>query len=235
MQVLRELRALAEELGVEDRVVFLTNVTDAQRCGTSCLQCLVTPHTISCLAGAWRVGKSLRRGSPLDGCCRCCVTLRRQHTSACTNWSTYASLVQLARPCALPTLLHVALLTAQTAACRRALIDASKGMIYTPQNEHFGIVPLEAMARGCPVVACNSGGPLETVVHTQTGFIAEPTALCFANAMVLLLTLKADAAAEMRAAARARVRDAFSRQTFARSWRAVLAGEALVDAVKKVA
>lgn len=29
---LRELRALAEELDLEDRVVFLTNVTEAQRC-----------------------------------------------------------------------------------------------------------------------------------------------------------------------------------------------------------
>ena len=31
LQVLRELRALAEELGVEDRVVFLKNVTESQR------------------------------------------------------------------------------------------------------------------------------------------------------------------------------------------------------------
>lgn len=33
----RELRALAEELGVEDRVVFLRNVTDSQRCGLPAL------------------------------------------------------------------------------------------------------------------------------------------------------------------------------------------------------
>ena len=106
-------------------------------------------------------------------------------------------------------------------------------MVYTPQNEHFGIVPLEAMARGCPVIACNSGGPLETVVHTQTGFTAEPTALCFANAMVLLLTMKTDAAAQMRVTAQARVRDCFSRLSFARRWGAVLAGEPLSDVGKK--
>jgi alpha-1,3/alpha-1,6-mannosyltransferase len=32
------------------------------------------------------------------------------------------------------------------------------------QDEHFGIVPLEAMAAHKPVIACNSGGPVETVV-----------------------------------------------------------------------
>jgi alpha-1,3/alpha-1,6-mannosyltransferase len=117
--------------------------------------------------------------------------------------------------------------------CRRALIDACKGMIYTPENEHFGIVPLEAMARGCPVVACNSGGPLETILHTETGFLSEPTAQGFANAMVLLLTRKADAAEGMRAAARKWVGIKFSRPVFAQSWRKVLAGEALTDAGKQ--
>ncbi len=47
-------------------------------------------------------------------------------------------------------------------------------MLYTPQNEHFGIVPIEAMAAGRPVVACSSGGPLESVVEGVTGLLRKP-------------------------------------------------------------
>ncbi|BBH03001.1 UDP-Glycosyltransferase superfamily protein, partial [Prunus dulcis] len=41
------------------------------------------------------------------------------------------------------------------------------------QDEHFGIVPLEAMAAHKPVIACNSGGPVETVKDGATGFLCE--------------------------------------------------------------
>lgn len=34
----------------------------------------------------------------------------------------------------------------------------------TLDNEHFGIVPLESMYVGTPVIAVASGGPLETIV-----------------------------------------------------------------------
>jgi alpha-1,3/alpha-1,6-mannosyltransferase len=37
------------------------------------------------------------------------------------------------------------------------------------QDEHFGIVPLEAMAARLPVIACDSGGPTESVDHQVTG------------------------------------------------------------------
>ena len=44
-------------------------------------------------------------------------------------------------------------------------------LVYTPQNEHFGIVPLEAMLAGVPVLAADTGGPLETVEDGETGWL----------------------------------------------------------------
>ena len=43
-----------------------------------------------------------------------------------------------------------------------------------PWYEPFGIVPVEAMACGRPVVATAVGGQLDTVVHEQTGLLVRP-------------------------------------------------------------
>ncbi|MBX9741366.1 MAG: glycosyltransferase [Beijerinckiaceae bacterium] len=40
-----------------------------------------------------------------------------------------------------------------------------------PGEEDFGMVPVEAMASGRPVIAFNRGGATETVVHDSTGFL----------------------------------------------------------------
>lgn len=40
--------------------------------------------------------------------------------------------------------------------------------------EGFGMIQLEAMACGKPVVSINVGGPKDTIVHGKTGFLAEP-------------------------------------------------------------
>jgi glycosyltransferase involved in cell wall biosynthesis len=46
--------------------------------------------------------------------------------------------------------------------------------LFTPQNEDWGIVPLEAMAHAKPVIANARGGPLESIVDGKTGFLLEP-------------------------------------------------------------
>jgi glycosyltransferase involved in cell wall biosynthesis len=48
------------------------------------------------------------------------------------------------------------------------LYEGCKALIF-PQEEDFGIVPLEAMAAGKPVIAYRAGGALETIVEGETG------------------------------------------------------------------
>jgi glycosyltransferase involved in cell wall biosynthesis len=60
------------------------------------------------------------------------------------------------------------------------------GVLFTPFNEDWGIVPIEAMAFGKPVIAVNRGGPRETVVHGVTGFLEEPEDGAFARRMAEL-------------------------------------------------
>ncbi|CAJ0607070.1 unnamed protein product [Cylicocyclus nassatus] len=67
------------------------------------------------------------------------------------------------------------------------LLRRSLAVLYTPHNEHFGIVPIEAMYVGTPVIAVNSGGPKESIVHLETGLLAEQTAEAFAEHMAMLL------------------------------------------------
>ncbi|KAL4443057.1 hypothetical protein ABPG77_008548 [Micractinium sp. CCAP 211/92] len=95
---------------------------------------------------------------------------------------------------------------------RALLLAACVGVLYTPQREHFGIVPLEAMAAGRPVVACNSGGPTESVADGATGFLRPPEAPAWADAMAALL--ENGVAARMGAAARQHVQAKFSRTAF---------------------
>jgi len=63
------------------------------------------------------------------------------------------------------------------------LLKNSTCLLYTPSNEHFGIVPIEAMFMKLPVIACNSGGPLETVDHEVTGYLCESDPKAFGKAM----------------------------------------------------
>src|SRR5439155_1765393 len=68
-----------------------------------------------------------------------------------------------------------------------ALYDRCYALVFPSLNEDWGIVPLEAMAHGKPVLAVNSGGPTESVVDGETGFLLEPSAAAFATKMTWLV------------------------------------------------
>jgi len=49
------------------------------------------------------------------------------------------------------------------------LYASAKALLYPVEDEDFGIVPVEAMMAGVPVIAHRSGGPKETIVDGKTG------------------------------------------------------------------
>jgi len=74
----------------------------------------------------------------------------------------------------IPTDIEVLFLLSVPNQLKSMLLNSARLLVYTPSNEHFGIVPLEAMLAEVPVLAANSGGPLETVVDGRTGWLRPP-------------------------------------------------------------
>jgi glycosyltransferase involved in cell wall biosynthesis len=72
--------------------------------------------------------------------------------------------------------------------------NAASLVVYAPLREPFGLVALEAMACGVPVVAVREGGISETVVHEQTGLLVERNEDEFAQAIARILDRPAFAA-----------------------------------------
>ncbi|KAF2226892.1 glycosyltransferase family 4 protein [Elsinoe ampelina] len=54
---------------------------------------------------------------------------------------------------------------------KQELLDSACLLIYTPRNEHFGIVPVEGMLHEVPVLAADEGGPTESIVDEMTGWL----------------------------------------------------------------
>ncbi|XP_004711130.1 alpha-1,3/1,6-mannosyltransferase ALG2 isoform X1 [Echinops telfairi] len=109
---------------------------------------------------------------------------------------------------------HVTFLRSFSDTQKISLLHSCMCVLYTPSNEHFGIVPLEAMYMQCPVIAVNSGGPLESILHNVTGFLCEPDPVRFSEAMAKFIH-QPSLRATMGLAGRARVQEKFSSEAFA--------------------
>jgi len=67
------------------------------------------------------------------------------------------------------------------------LYNKAKLFLYAPYLEPFGLVALEAMACGTPVIAVKEGGVRESVLHNETGILTERDEEAFAQATSELL------------------------------------------------
>jgi len=99
---------------------------------------------------------------------------------------------------------------------RANLLKEATAVLYTPQNEHFGIVPTEAMYMKAPVIACKSGGPKESVLDGKTGFLLEPEEKAWAEKMNYLINNENERK-EMGRAGRENSQNRFGLNAFATS------------------
>ncbi|WOH15511.1 hypothetical protein DCAR_0935052 [Daucus carota subsp. sativus] len=108
---------------------------------------------------------------------------------------------------------RVKFITSCSTSERNVFLSDCLCVLYTPKDEHFGIVPLEAMAAQKPVIACNSGGPVETIKDGITGFLCDPNPGAFSFAMGKFIT-EAQLAESMGKEARRHVEESFSTKIF---------------------
>ncbi|POM78556.1 Alpha-1,3-mannosyltransferase [Phytophthora palmivora] len=110
---------------------------------------------------------------------------------------------------------HVEFRTSVSNSMKLELLRKAHAILYTPDREHFGIVPVEAMACGTPVISVSSGGPLESIADGETGFLCRQTPEAFAEVTTELWGPKHSIrVVEMGACGRLRAQKLFSLETF---------------------
>lgn len=83
-------------------------------------------------------------------------------------------------------------------------------VVFPSVGEPFGIVPIEAQAAWTPVVATRSGGPLESVIDEETGFLVEPNSVEELAERILYLAQNREIAESMGISGRKNVESKFS-------------------------
>ncbi|MBN2305393.1 MAG: glycosyltransferase family 4 protein [Anaerolineae bacterium] len=106
----------------------------------------------------------------------------------------------------------------------REVIAAADVVVCASRFESLGMVHLESMAMGCPVVSMNNGGPAETLVDGKTGYLVPPEAPDVLADRVIRLLRDPVLRARMGQAGRARVLEQFTAQGYAAQFAQVIEG-----------
>jgi glycosyltransferase involved in cell wall biosynthesis len=109
------------------------------------------------------------------------------------------------------------------------LLAATDVLVSSSWFESFGMALVEAMASGVPVVSTNVGGPAETVVEGETGFLVPPGQPPLMAQKVLTLLEQEDLREAMGDAGRRRVRNEFSLTRYAERFSKIIESLAAKD------
>jgi alpha-1,3/alpha-1,6-mannosyltransferase len=139
------------------------------------------------------------------------------HALCSTHHIPAATASNLVSALSLPASTQAIFLLSVPARVKALLLGSAQLLVYTPAHEHFGIVPLEAMLARVPVLAADTGGPLETVVDGGTGWLRPATDVAAWTAVMAhaLAPTAAPERAAMGDAGRRRVLDCFSERRLA--------------------
>jgi glycosyltransferase involved in cell wall biosynthesis len=99
---------------------------------------------------------------------------------------------------------------------------AADVVVCSSHFEGYGMAIIEAMACGKPVVSTNRGGPAETVVHGETGYLVPPGDAAGLARYVIDLLRDPALRTRMGARGRARVEEKFSAEATARQFERTL-------------
>ena len=95
----------------------------------------------------------------------------------------------------------------------------AKALIFPAEDEEFGIVPVESMGYGTPVIAYHSGGMIETIVDGKTGiFFDELTVESLVKAIRHYNTIYIHSEKDMRKSCKDRAKK-FSNEVFEKRMR----------------
>lgn len=98
------------------------------------------------------------------------------------------------------------------------LLAAADVVVCASEFESYGKVNIEAMATATPVVSTNQGGPTETIIHNETGYLVPAEdAQAFATQVIRLLK-NPDERQRLGAKGRQHVLEKFSAKTSADSY-----------------